>query len=128
MRMETKAALGWWLTLACCCAGCDSADRPATPPTTAQSGASASPEGETPGHSGAGWWCDSHGVPEEECSLCNSQAAAEFKKKNDWCKEHDRAESQCFLCDPKRQEKYAAMFRAKFGKEPPAVSAEHKKS
>jgi hypothetical protein len=66
-----------------------------------------------------GWWCDEHGVPEAECSMCSAKAAAEFKKKGDWCNEHDRARSQCFACDPKAQEKYAAVYRAKEGKEPP---------
>ena len=66
-----------------------------------------------------GWWCSEHGVPEAECSICSSKAAADFKKKNDWCKEHNRAESQCFICDPSRAEKYAALYEAKFGKKPP---------
>jgi hypothetical protein len=35
------------------------------------------------------------------------------------CKENDRAKSQCFICDPSLQEKYAALYRAKYGKEPP---------
>ena len=67
----------------------------------------------------SGWWCPEHGVPEEECSVCSTKVAAEFKKKGDWCKEHDRAESQCFLCSPARFEKFAARYEAKFGKKPP---------
>jgi cobalt-zinc-cadmium efflux system membrane fusion protein len=67
----------------------------------------------------SGWWCNEHGVPEEECSICSSKAAADFKKKGDWCKEHNRAESQCFLCSPARADKYAALYEAKFGKKPP---------
>jgi hypothetical protein len=66
-----------------------------------------------------GWWCDEHGVPEAECSLCSARAAAEFKKKGDWCEEHDRAKSQCFACDPKAKARYAALYRAKEGKDPP---------
>ena len=67
------------------------------------------------------WWCGEHGVPEEECTMCSADAAKEFKAKGDWCKEHDRAESQCFICNPELKEKYAAKYRAKYGKEPPAI-------
>ncbi len=67
----------------------------------------------------SGWWCPEHGIPEEECSMCNAKVAAESKKKGDWCEKHDRALSQCFLCNPKAKEKYAALHRAKLGKEPP---------
>ncbi|HTU21289.1 MAG TPA: hypothetical protein VMG10_24760 [Gemmataceae bacterium] len=67
----------------------------------------------------SGWWCDEHGIPEAECSMCNAKVAAEFKKKGDWCDKHERALSQCFICNPKAREKYAAMYRAKYGKEPP---------
>jgi hypothetical protein len=74
------------------------------------------------------WWCDEHGIPEEECSLCNAKVAAEFKKKGDWCEKHDRAKSQCFLCDPSLKEKYAARYRAKYGKEPPPTEDEEKDS
>lgn len=74
----------------------------------------------------SGWWCDEHGVPEGECSMCSAKVAAEFKKKGDWCDKHDRAKSQCFLCDPKLKEKYAAQYRAKYGKEPPPTEDEEK--
>ncbi len=74
------------------------------------------------GHDHSGWWCDEHGVPEEECSMCSAKVAARFKKKGDWCDEHDRAKSQCFICDPSLKEKYAARYRAKYGKEPPPVT------
>jgi hypothetical protein len=67
----------------------------------------------------SGWWCDEHGIPEEECSMCSAKAARQFKTKGDWCNEHDRAKSQCFLCDPSLREKYAARYRAKYGTEPP---------
>ncbi len=70
-------------------------------------------------HDHSGWWCEEHGVPEAECSMCNSKVAAAFKKKGDWCEKHDRAKSQCFLCDPSLKERYAAVYRAKYGKEPP---------
>jgi len=66
-----------------------------------------------------GWWCSEHGLPEGECSQCDAKVAAEFKAKGDWCAEHERAKSQCFKCDPKLKDKYAAIYRAKEGKEPP---------
>lgn len=72
----------------------------------------------------AGWWCDEHGIPEHECSMCSSKVAKECKAKGDWCDKHERAKSQCFLCDPKLKEKYAAMYRAKFGKDPPPIEEE----
>jgi|GEM_PF-1046843 len=78
----------------------------------------------TKAHDHSGWWCGEHGLPEAECSLCNSKVAAAFKAKGDWCDEHDRAKSQCFKCDPKLREKFAAVYRAKEGKEPPAIIEE----
>lgn len=71
------------------------------------------------------WWCKEHGIPEHDCALCSAKVAAEYKKKGDWCKEHDRPESQCFLCDPKRAEKFAAEYRARYGKEPPPIDSEN---
>jgi hypothetical protein len=65
------------------------------------------------------WWCAEHGVPEEICSRCDSQMAAEFQRKGDWCAEHDRAKSQCFACDPAERERFAAQYRAKYGEDPP---------
>lgn len=76
------------------------------------------------GHDHGGWWCDEHGVPEEICGQCNAKAAAECQKKGDWCKEHDRPDSQCFLCHPELKEKFAAQYRAKYGKEPPPTEDE----
>ena len=70
----------------------------------------------------SGWWCPEHGIPEAECSMCSAKAAAAFKAKGDWCEEHNRAESQCFKCDPQRAEKYAKLYEAKYGKQPPAVT------
>ncbi|REJ91752.1 MAG: RND transporter [Planctomycetota bacterium] len=70
-------------------------------------------------HDHGGWWCVEHAIPEEECSLCSSKAAAAFKAKGDWCEEHNRAESQCFKCDPSRAEKFAKLYKAKFGQAPP---------
>lgn len=75
----------------------------------------------------SGWWCDEHGVPEGVCGQCNAKLAAEFKRKHDWCFEHDRPESQCFVHHPQLKEKFAAMYRAKYGKEPPPMEDEAKK-
>ena len=71
------------------------------------------------GHQHEGWWCDEHGVPEEVCALCNKKVAAGFKGKGDWCTEHDRPESQCFICHPEREAEFAALYEAKYGKQPP---------
>ena len=71
------------------------------------------------GHDHSGWWCAEHGLPEEVCSMCSTQAAAKFKEKGDWCDEHHRAESQCFQCDPSRAEKFVKLYEAKFGEKPP---------
>ena len=65
------------------------------------------------------WWCAEHGVPEEDCTVCNEAAAKRYREKGDWCEEHNRAESQCFKCDPKRAEKFAKLYEAKYGKKPP---------
>lgn len=66
-----------------------------------------------------GWWCDEHGVPEAECSMCSAKVAKDCKAKGDWCAKHDRAKSQCFICDPKLKDKFAAIYKAKEGKDPP---------
>ncbi len=70
----------------------------------------------------SGWWCAGHSVPEAVCSMCSAKAAKECKAKGDWCEEHNRAESQCFQCDPSRAEKFANLYQAKFGKEPPKLT------
>lgn len=71
------------------------------------------------------WWCKEHGVPEHDCALCKKSLVAEFKKKGDWCEEHARPESHCFLCNAKRAEKFAAEYRARYGKEPPPIEAKN---
>lgn len=75
------------------------------------------------------WWCDEHGIPEADCSLClpNAEVKKRFKDKGDWCKEHERALSQCFICKPERREFYAAQYRDKYGKEPPPIEDDNKK-
>ncbi len=70
------------------------------------------------------WWCAEHGIPEDECSMCSSKIAKACKAKGDWCEKHDRAKSQCFVCDPSLKEKFAAKYRAKYGKEPPPIEDE----
>lgn len=66
-----------------------------------------------------GWWCVEHGVPEEECALCDKSLVAKFKEGGDWCDEHDRPESQCFICSPARFDKFAMRYEAKTGQKPP---------
>jgi len=78
------------------------------------------------GHDHSGWWCDEHGVPEEVCGQCSAKVAKEAKAKGDWCSQHERPDSQCFLCHPELKEKFAAMYRAKYGKEPPLTEDEQK--
>lgn len=68
-----------------------------------------------------GWWCNTHGIPEDECSLCSADVEKKCKAAGDWCAKHDRAQSQCFQCDPTLKEKYAARYRDKYQKEPPPV-------
>ena len=70
-------------------------------------------------HDHSGWWCNEHGVPEEECGRCSAKVAANFQKNGDWCKEHDRPDSQCFVCHPEKEAVYAAKYEAKYGKQPP---------
>jgi cobalt-zinc-cadmium efflux system membrane fusion protein len=70
-------------------------------------------------HDHSAWWCNEHGVPEDECGRCNAKLAAQFQKKGDWCKEHDRPDSQCFICHPEKEAQYAAKYEAKFGEKPP---------
>ncbi|MFN4259333.1 MAG: RND transporter [Gemmataceae bacterium] len=67
------------------------------------------------------WWCDEHGIPEEICSMCSASYARQCQAKGDWCDEHNRAKSQCFICEPNLKEKFAVMYRDKYGKEPPPI-------
>jgi hypothetical protein len=83
---------------------------------------SSTPTGEAkkPGHTHHGWWCTPHGIPEEDCLACIYEGREEeLKKKGDWCDKHDYCKSQCFGCDPKLKERYAAQYKAKYGKEAP---------
>ena len=76
------------------------------------------------GHSHEGWWCDEHGVPEEVCAQCNTKLVADFKAKGDWCKKHNRPDSQCFVCHPEKEAEFAALYEAKYGKQPPKPEAD----
>src|SRR5581483_4774914 len=78
-------------------------------------------------HDHSGWWCEEHGIPEHECSMCQDDVARACKAKGDWCELHDRAKSQCFKCDPSLKEKFAAKYRAKFGEDPPPITEEESK-
>lgn len=84
---------------------------------------SESPETQTPGAADSGqhsgWWCVEHGIPEDECAMCNTKLAAEYQAKGDWCEDHNRPDSLCFVCSPEKAEKYAALYEAKYGQEPP---------
>lgn len=120
------------VTLVMAFAGCGQTERPQTPKsgaTIADSGdadhaAGADAEHDrghkhSAAHDHSGWWCDEHGVPEEECGQCNAKLAAAFQKKGDWCQEHDRPDSQCFICHPEKEAEFAAKYEARFGKKPP---------
>ena len=74
----------------------------------------------------SGWWCDEHGLPEEVCDLCSKKYREAEKAKGNWC-EHNRVKSSCFKCNPTLREKYAAEYKAKFGKEPPPIEDDEKK-
>ena len=77
-------------------------------------------KGETEAHDHSGWWCEEHGVKEDECSIC-SKAVFKKLKPDEICPNHpDRAKAQCFICDPDLWEKSKAVYKAKYGVEPPA--------
>ena len=115
-------ACGWLAALMFAANGCGESAAP--PKQVAQTDSHDHSQDGKKDHDHSGWWCGEHGVPEAACSMCNSKVAAAFKAKGDWCDKHERAQSQCFICDPKLQEKFAAQYRAKEGKEPPAIEEE----
>ena len=104
-------------------AGCGQTPAPQSTnvtPTNAEAGSTGSTKTEgAAAHDHSDWWCNEHGVPEEECGLCDAKLAAAFQKKGDWCKEHDRPDSQCFICHPEKEAEFAAKYEAKYGKKPP---------
>lgn len=78
-----------------------------------------------PGEHGA-YWCPEHALPEAVCDLCDKKFRAAEKAKGNWC-EHNRVKSSCFKCNPGLKEKYAAEYKAKVGKEPPAADDDETK-
>lgn len=49
-----------------------------------------------PSDEDGGEWCNPHGVAEEECSMCSSKAAKEFKAKGDWCEKARTSQEPVF--------------------------------
>ena len=96
--------------------GCE--DKPSTSDNKGGSKTTTAADAKTPASKHAGWWCTEHGIPEHECLMC-LHSEEDLKKKGDWCDKHEYAKSQCFGCDPKLKERYAAQYKAKYGKEPP---------
>lgn len=106
-------SVGLIATAAIGLAGCSNSET--APEESAESPAAAT----NVDHSHGGWWCVEHGVPEDECALCDKSLVAKFKEDGDWCEEHNRPESQCFICSPARFDKFAARYEAKTGHKPP---------
>ena len=102
-------------------AGCGQSDRQAASDGNKKVGQQVQKKEEVTRHDS--WWCEEHGIPEAECSMCSKKLERECKAKGDWCYKHNRAKSQCFKCDPKLKEVFAAKYRAHYnGKEPPPIS------
>lgn len=123
-------AIGLAAASALTCSGCGpQADQENLPATAAASHdehdhegndhASHRHEGE-PAH--GGWWCYGHGVPEEQCAMCDAELAAELREKGDWCEEHQRPDSLCFKCHPENAQPFIALYEAKYGKKPPKAA------
>ena len=70
-------------------------------------------------------WCPEHGVPESICTRCNDSLTPAFKAKGDWDDKHNLPKSQCFECDPSLKQTFAAAYKEKYGKEPPAGGDDH---
>ena len=66
-----------------------------------------------------GWWCGEHGIPEDDCAMCNRKLAAKHREDGDWCEEHTRPDSLCFKCHPENAEKFAAEYEDRYGEKPP---------
>ncbi len=131
MRPITRragVALALFAPLALFAAGCGGDNKPGQPGTQAARKGGGDHNG--PGQQATGeeksrhegWWCDEHGIPEAECSMCSKKVAEACKAKGDWCEKHNRAKSQCFKCDPRLKEAFAARYRARYGKEPPPIT------
>ena len=96
--------------------GCGKPDAPGE-----EGGARPAPVASAKGGKHDEWWCEEHGIPEGECSMCSAKVEKECRAKGDWCDKHNRALSQCFFCKPERRAYYAAKYKARYGKEPPPV-------
>jgi hypothetical protein len=66
-------------------------------------------------------------APNEQAKGQTTMAAKADDSVKWWCKEHNRPDSQCFICHPELKEKFAAQYRAKYGKEPPLMEEEELK-
>lgn len=98
--------------------GCNDAPTPQAKDKSESSATTA--EAKKSGHDHGHWWCKPHGIPEDECLTCKYEGReAELKKKGDWGEKHEVAKSQCFACNPGLKERYAAQYKAKYGKESP---------
>lgn len=119
-------AFGLFAALAVLAAGCgqqankvgESKDAGRERAVAKNDGGTGEPAGSAETGDHAGWWCDEHGLPEDVCDLCHKKYREAEKAKGNWC-EHNRVKTSCFKCNPGLREKYAAEYRAKFGKEPP---------
>lgn len=115
--LNNVAISSLFLTVGLGMSGCSNSADEAAP-------SAAEPVAET-GHNLRGWWCSEHGVPEDQCALCDVSLVADFRAKGDWCTEHNRPDSQCFECHPELQAEFAALYEAKYGEPPPPVGAPH---
>ena len=122
VRRRGGVVLGLFAALTVFAAGCGKGDgKQAGPEGKESKDGSGKPKTEQAKHDG--WWCEEHGIPEAECSMCSKKVADACKAKGDWCAKHNRARTQCFKCEPKLKEVFAAKYRAHFnGKEPPPIS------
>src|SRR5947208_8229737 len=88
------------------CGGQQPADSPKPKPKTVAKADAKEPAAKEHDHSD--WWCDEHGVPEAECSVCQKEVFKKLKA-DEICPHHpDRAKAQCFICNPELREKFAA--------------------
>jgi hypothetical protein len=126
MKLWTLFAAPAMLVFAFAVAGCD---RDANKGTTGDKGGGTPPQqAEKPKPAtqpiipvaAAADWCREHGVPESVCTRCNESLIPAFKAKGDWDEQHKLPKSQCFECDPSLKQKFAAAYKEKYGKEPPA--------
>ena len=126
-KVWTSAALLMGLLLVVGC-GAPSTTKPDGDPTNEKAVAKGDPKDKAaPKDEGDhGWWCNEHGVKEEECSMCQKEVFKKLKP-DEICPNHpDRAKAQCFICNPELRAKNAAIYKAKYGKEPPPLPPEAK--